>query len=181
MPELQPRIFANERPIYEKIVHGIQHHIRVFGRYSTQAQRAHARQVLDATYQDLPGLEYSDNELASEVPDPLQPDSPNMVPRFKFYVYYIGRKVIGALLVERYHQFQSRQLVERSRGPPLQGKRIIFDRLWVSPSHRRLGYASKMADNARVTFIPGFVCPKEAVAMPEQTSMGSGFARTYFK
>lgn len=181
MPELQQRIFAYERPIYEKIVHGVQHHIRVFGRHSTQAQRAHARQVLDATYQDLPGLEYSDNELASEVPDPLKPNSPNMVPRFKFYVYYIGRQVIGALLVERYHQFQSRQLVERGRGAPLKGKCIVFDRLWVSPSHRRLGYASRIADNARVTFIPGLVLSKEAVAMPEQTSMGSGFARMYFK
>jgi len=180
MPELQQRIFANERPIYEKIVHGEQHHIRVFGRYSTQAQRAHARKVLDATYQDLPGLEYTDEELASEIPDPLQFDRANMVPRFKFYVYYIGRKVIGALLAERYHQSQSRQLVELGRGPPLQGKHIIFDRIWVSPSHRRLGYASKIADNARVTFIPGLVLPKEAVAMPEQTTMGKGFAKRYF-
>lgn len=180
MPDLQQRIFGNERPIFEKIIQGEQHHIRIYGRTSSPAQRAHAHQVLDATYGDLPGLRYSDDELSSQIPDPLQRFAPSLVPRFKFYVYYIGRKVVGALLVERYHQFQTQKLVERRAMPPLQGKYIVFDRLWVGPAYRRMGYATVLADTARREFITGLPVGKDGVAMPEQTAMGRGFAGRYF-
>jgi hypothetical protein len=180
LPELPRRISNNDRALCEKIVHGEQHQIRVYGRTSPQAQRVHAQQVLDATYKDLEGLRYTDDELSAEVLDPLQTIDPGMVPRFKLYVYYVGRKVVGALLVERFHQFESRALVERSGMCPWGKKHVIFDRLWVAAAYRRLGYARALADNARADFIPGLRVPKEAVAMPEQTEMGRGFARSYF-
>lgn len=179
LPEL-PKRLTNDRALCERIVHGEQHQIRVFGRHSSPAQRLHAQQVLDATYTDLEGLRYTEDELAAEVRDPLTYVDPGMVPRFKLYVYYIGRKVIGALLVERYHQFESQALVERSGRGPMLKKHVVFDRLWVAAPYRRLGYAKALADNARSEFIPGLRLPKEAVAMPEQTEMGRGFARRYF-
>ncbi|KAI9746000.1 MAG: N-acetyltransferase O1 (Establishment of cohesion protein 1) [Claussenomyces sp. TS43310] len=123
-------------------------------------------------------------------------DESEGVPRFKVYLYIKNKRVVGCLLAERASsgfEIVRRQVKKDDKGTwpaivkyeteRLQRNRhelgLGVNKIWVHVDHRRQGYAKRLLDCARGTFIPLRKIGKFEVGFSQTTKLGSIFAEKY--
>lgn len=116
--------------------------------------------------------------------------------RFKVYLYIKNKRVIGCLLAERAvcgFEVVRRQVKKDDEGkwPPIvkyEVERIKrnehevllgINKIWIHRDHRRLGYAERLLDCARATFLPKQKIRKDEIGFSQTTDLGSKFAEAY--
>lgn len=172
LSEKKPK--SEKEYIWKKTIGGQEHRIRVITANSNTEAKNIAMKVLDFTHEEMGGYQYELSELWSQIPNPKDPSK--LVPRFKFYVYYIGSDIVGTILAEVYRdgiQIWGDQLGKEK-------KVVVFDRIWVDKNHRHRGYARQLADTVRRNFDSGREIPKEEVGTSELTEFGKAWATAYF-
>jgi hypothetical protein len=164
--------------VWEKMVQGTHHRIRMVTCSSSQASKETAFSIMEHVYNELPGLCYSPEELwGGGVRNSQNHPSSVLVGPFKIFIYYVGAEVAGVILAESYKE----GMLVQTEGLPTGQKKVVLDRIWVRGKHRRNGFASILADVVRQKFMCGIEITKNGVSTSNLTrSFGVPWAKRYF-
>lgn len=180
---IQPKTEDPKVVLWQQSLDGKHHSIRAISRTSPMALRDGFLDAFSATYQDMGGEGIDDLQLWSEIKDPHDSKG-GKVPRYKGYMYLIDRHPVCILLVERiksaiYFPFKDDVELEEVKSEPRDDCKMSVDRIWTRSSHRRKGYATRLVDIARESFISGLRLGKKDVAFTSTTQDGGRFAKAY--
>jgi N-acetyltransferase len=173
---------------------------------SSLASRKKAQKVLDVVRSDLGATEISEERLwtinhrrplKSSKDDENSVEAEEQDPQYKVFMYMAGDRCVGLCLVERitsaykvvdpetkrdsYHP--SLMSIESSSiraETSVDAMLLGVSRIWTSKSHRKLGVATSLLDQARTNFFYGIEVPKKMVAFSQPTESGGQLARKWF-
>lgn len=190
--------------------------IAVVGRKDAPLLRSRVVDVLNIVNTELAAVPISDEELWSQRSPPaatysqvgqvkpteaekptIDKAKPELVDRFKVYLYIRGNKCVGACLAERiWEAFQAldpdatsehacelsptSQSSSLSIGSKPDPAILGISRIWTSNQHRKKGIASRLLDCARSDFLYGMKIEKANVAFSQPTESGGNLARKWY-
>lgn len=177
-------------------VDGESYEMRLLDCRGPVSSRAHFEQALEIMYGDLSGDQITNEDLWSEIPNPIKSSVLNKVPRFTVLMLLVDRIPAAILIVERISKaggylddFRSSQtevsvnLGERSKGygkpDVIKLAHISVERIWVDKEHRRKGLATTLINHARKVLIPGLEIKRSQVAFSWPTTLGRSLATRY--
>lgn len=181
---VQPKTEDPKIVLWQQTIDGKHHSIRAISRTSPMTLREGFFSAFSATYQDMGGEGIDDLQLWSEIKNPHDTGDGGKVPRYKGYMYLVDRHPVCILLVERiksaiYFPFKDAVELDEAKSKPQDACKMSVDRIWTRTSHRRKGYATRLVDTARSTFISGLELGKKDVAFTSTTMDGGRFAKAY--
>ena len=155
------------------------HRVYATNRQSSSQEKLESEKALEAYYKEEGGSKISREKLWSQIENPQNYYDPNLVPRYKLFIYRIGLELVGVLLAERVADASAYIDNEaKSIGTAFQVQMSI-ERIWVKKEWRGQGLGTKLVDLARDHFIQGLVLSKKDIAFSQPTQAGASFARKY--
>lgn len=102
------------------------------------------------------------------------------MPRYRVYVYLIDSMPVSVMLAE-YVKEGGAWIADEKRVSVTTTHHVIMcvDRIWTDGTQMRKGYASRLVDCARDSFVVGMKLGKEQVSFSVPTTVGEAFARKY--
>lgn len=135
-------------------------------------------------------LKYVDTQLgilnSSQLSIDLEQSIDNTeMDHYKYYLYISGTKIIGFCLTETITKAHKIQIGSDSECVSYDQTQTIdamcgISRIWVEPSQRRKGIATKLIDCVRANFIYYQILKKNQIAFSDPTEAGRNLAKNYF-